>query len=227
MHVTAIIAAGGRGERFGAGRPKQLLTLGGVPILQRSVDALLGHPRVRDMVVALPPDLAAAPPAYLVRRDKPVVVVEGGARRQDSVAVALGQLPPDTTLVAVHDAVRPFVAISDIEAVIREADQHGAAILGIPIVDTVKKAERDFVDTTLARERLVLAQTPQVFRVSLLRDAFERARRDEYYGTDESSLVERMGRPVFIVRGSDRNIKITRPSDLKLARMFLQEEEAS
>jgi 2-C-methyl-D-erythritol 4-phosphate cytidylyltransferase len=210
-------------------RPKQLLALKETPILIYTIRKFDRCPLINTVIVAAPRESVDEVRSLVAEAgfQKPIQVVEGGARRQASVAVALGQLPPDTTLVAVHDAVRPFVAISDIEAVIREADQHGAAILGIPIVDTVKKAERDFVDTTLARERLVLAQTPQVFRVSLLRDAFERARRDEYYGTDESSLVERMGRPVFIVRGSDRNIKITRPSDLKLARMFLQEEEAS
>src|SRR6185503_1295351 len=93
VHVTAIIAAGGRGERFGAGRPKQLLMLGGLPILQRSVDALLGHPCISDVVVALPPELAAEPPAYLRQRGKPLVVVEGGARRQDSVARAFARIP--------------------------------------------------------------------------------------------------------------------------------------
>src|ERR1051325_1282097 len=104
VHVTAIIAAGGRGERFGAGLPKQLLTLGGVPILQRSVDALLGHSHIHDMVVALPPDLAVAPPDYLLRRDKNVVVVEGGARRQDSVARAFARVPATTDIVVIHDA---------------------------------------------------------------------------------------------------------------------------
>src|SRR4051812_20972897 len=107
VHVTAIIAAGGRGERFGAGRPKQLLTLGGVPILERSVNALLDHERIDDMVVALPPDLAAVPPAYLLRRDKPVIVVEGGARRQDSVARAFARVPAHTDIVVIHDAARP------------------------------------------------------------------------------------------------------------------------
>jgi 2-C-methyl-D-erythritol 4-phosphate cytidylyltransferase len=210
-------------------RPKQLLALKKTPILIYTITKFDRCPLVNSVIVAAPRESVEEVSA-LVRAagfKKPVAVVEGGARRQDSVAMALEKLPADTTLVAVHDAVRPFVAVEDIEAVIRGADEHGAAILGIPIVDTVKRAERDFVETTVARERLVLAQTPQVFRVSLLREAYDRARRDEYYGTDESSLVERMGRAVFIVRGSDRNIKITRPSDLKLAGMFLEEEEGS
>jgi 2-C-methyl-D-erythritol 4-phosphate cytidylyltransferase len=108
--------------------------------------------------------------------------------------------------------------------VIRKADETGAAILAVPIVDTVKQVERDIIDSTLAREHLVLAQTPQAFRIEILREAFERAKKDEYYGTDESSLVERMGRSVSIVRGSERNIKITRPTDLILARVLLEEE---
>jgi 2-C-methyl-D-erythritol 4-phosphate cytidylyltransferase len=136
-------------------------------------------------------------------------------------------LGPDTTIVAVHDAVRPFVKVEEIEAVILEAQRVGAAVLAIPIVDTVKQIRKDVIDSTLTREHLVLAQTPQVFRVEVLREAFERAKRDEYYGTDESSLVERLNLSVSVVRGSERNIKITRPDDLALARFYLQEEQAS
>ena len=116
--------------------------------------------------------------------------------------------------------------MEEIEAVILEAQISGAAVLAIPIVDTVMQIRKDVIDSTLTREHLVLAQTPQVFRVEVLREAFERARQDEYYGTDESSLVERLGLPVAVVRGSERNIKITRPDDLALARFFLQEEQA-
>jgi 2-C-methyl-D-erythritol 4-phosphate cytidylyltransferase len=135
-------------------------------------------------------------------------------------------LNPDTTTVAVHDAVRPFVAVEEIEATILEAQKSGAAVLAIPIVDTVKQIRKNIIDSTLPREHLVLAQTPQVFRIEVLREAFERARRDEYYGTDESSLVERLGHPVAVVRGSERNIKITRPGDLALAGFYLREEKA-
>ena len=138
--------------------------------------------------------------------------------------MGLEQLQPGTDLVAVHDGVRPFVPVEDIEKAVRQAEVSGAAILGVPIVETVKQAEREFVESTLTREHLVLAQTPQVFRTQLLKEAFASAAKDEYYGTDESSLVERLGRPVAIVRGSERNIKITRPSDLVLARAFLAEE---
>jgi 2-C-methyl-D-erythritol 4-phosphate cytidylyltransferase len=210
-------------------RPKQLLALQDTPILIYSIRKFDRSPAVADVIVAAPRE-SVDEVRGMVRGAgfrKPVSVVEGGARRQDSVAAALRALTPDTAIVAVHDAVRPFVSGADIEAVIRGAEVHGAAILAIPVVDTVKKAERDFVDSTLVREHLVLVQTPQAFRTEILKEAFDRAERDGYYGTDESSLVERLGRPVFIVRGSDRNIKITRPSDLPLARMFLEEEESA
>ena len=229
MNVTAIIAAAGAGRRMKSDRPKQLLTLDKTPILIytiRKFDAC----RVVDRIVVAAPQESVDEVRKLVAGagfSKPVSVVQGGARRQDSVATAMQHLGPDVTIVAVHDAVRPFVKVSEIEAAILEAHKSGAAVLAIPIVDTVKQIRKEVIDSTLTREHLVLAQTPQAFRVEVLRDAFERARRDEYYGTDESSLVERLGLPVAVVRGSERNIKITRPDDLALARFLLQEEQAN
>jgi 2-C-methyl-D-erythritol 4-phosphate cytidylyltransferase len=209
-------------------RPKQLLVLHNTPILIYTIRKFHASRLVDNVIVAAPRESVEEVRKLVANAgfSKPITVVQGGDRRQDSVAVAMQHLSSDTTVVAVHDAVRPFVTVEDIEKVIREADQRGAAILAVPIVDTVKQVEKDHVSSTVAREHLVLAQTPQVFRIDILREAFERARHDEYYGTDESSLVERLGHPVSIVRGSERNIKITRPSDLTLARVFLEEEEA-
>jgi 2-C-methyl-D-erythritol 4-phosphate cytidylyltransferase len=157
-------------------------------------------------------------------------VVEGGNSRQQSVENALATLEPDTDLVAVHDAVRPFVDIETIHKVLDEAAETGAAIVGVVPVDTVKQViranGRARVRTTLSRERLVLAQTPQVFRYGLLARAFQAARDDSFTGTDEASLVERLDVEVSVVLGSDRNIKITRPSDMDLARLFFQEQIA-
>jgi 2-C-methyl-D-erythritol 4-phosphate cytidylyltransferase len=229
MNVTAIIAAAGAGRRMKSDRPKQLLTLDDTPILiytLRKFDAC----RLIDRILVAAPHESVDEVRKLVAGagfSKPVSVIQGGARRQDSVAFAMQHLAPETTMVAVHDAVRPFVQVEEIEAVILEADKTGAALLAIPIVDTVKQIRKDIIDSTLTREHLVLAQTPQVFRIEVLREAFERAKRDEYYGTDESSLVERLGKNVAVVRGSERNIKITRPGDLALARFFLEEEQAS
>ena len=228
MRVGAIIAAAGFGRRMKTDRPKQLLALNDTPILVHTVRKFDASPVIDYIIVTAPRESVDE-----IRRlvdsaglKKSATVIEGGERRQDSVAMGLERLQPETDLVAVHDAVRPFVSIQDIGNVVRQAELSGAAILAVPIVDTVKHAERDFVESTLTREHLVLAQTPQVFRTEILKQAFQQAAKDEYYGTDESSLVERMGHPVAIVRGSERNIKITRPSDLTLARAFLAEETA-
>jgi 2-C-methyl-D-erythritol 4-phosphate cytidylyltransferase len=229
MKVGAIIAAAGFGRRMKTDRPKQLLALNGTPILVHTIRKFDGCPAITYIIVTAPRE-SSEEVTDLVNSagfKKSVTVIEGGERRQDSIAMGLQQLHPGTDIVAVHDGVRPFVSIEDIENVVRQAAQSGAAILGVPIVDTVKQAEREFVESTLTREHLIMAQTPQVFRTEILKEAFERAATDEYYGTDESSLVERLGHPVAIVRGSERNIKITRPSDLTLARAFLAEEAAS
>jgi 2-C-methyl-D-erythritol 4-phosphate cytidylyltransferase len=229
MSVTAIIAAAGAGRRMKADRPKQLLTLDETPILIYTIRKFDACRLIDRIIVAAPQESVEEIRKLIVGAgfSKPISVVQGGARRQDSVAVAMQHLAPDTTIVAVHDAVRPFVLVSEIEAVIDEAQKTGAALLAIPIVDTVKQIRKDLIDSTLTREHLVLAQTPQVFRIEVLREAFERAKRDDYYGTDESSLVERLGYPVAVIRGSERNIKITRPGDLALARFLLQQEQES
>ena len=218
MHVSAIIAAGGRGARLGAGQPKQLLLLGGLPILQRSVDALLSHPRVQDLVVALPPELAAAPPGYLLRREKPVVVVAGGARRQDSVANAFARVPAHADLVVIHDAARPLVSADLIDRTIAAAAAAGAAVAAVPVTDTVKRSDGNGrVVETLPREQVYLAQTPQAFRVAVLRDALA-AGGD---ATDEAALAERAGHPVRLVDGEPGNVKITTPEDLRAAERAL------
>jgi 2-C-methyl-D-erythritol 4-phosphate cytidylyltransferase len=226
MKVGAIVAAAGFGRRMKTDRPKQLLALNGTPILVHTLRKLDASNAI-DYIIVTAPRESVDEVRELVNSaglTKSVTVVEGGERRQDSVAMGLKQLQQGTTLVAVHDGVRPFVSVEDIDKVVQEAERAGAAILAVPIVDTVKHAEREFVESTLTREHLVLAQTPQVFRTEILAQAFEHAARDEYYGTDESSLVERLGHPVAIVRGSERNIKITRPGDLILAHAFLEEE---
>jgi 2-C-methyl-D-erythritol 4-phosphate cytidylyltransferase/2-C-methyl-D-erythritol 2,4-cyclodiphosphate synthase len=214
VHVSAIIAAGGRGERFGAPRPKQLLTLGGVPILQRSVDALLAHPGVHDLVVALPPELAAAPPGYLQQRHKPVVIVEGGARRQDSVARAFARVPAAADVVLIHDAARPLVSADLIGRTVAAAAAEGAAVAAVRATDTVKRADADgHVVETLPRDQVYLAQTPQAFRVAVLRDALA----IDADATDEATLAERAGHRVRLVAGDPSNVKITTPADLSLA----------
>jgi len=213
-------------ETFGVSR-KQFMLLEGSPILVHTLRKFLACPLVNEIIVALRrEDMGWF--AELLEREKPgkpVRLVVGGNSRQQSVENALEAVSPDTDLVAVHDAVRPFIEPVILERVIQEAALAGAAIVGIVPVDTVKQVRGNKIHATLPRERLVLAQTPQVFRYSLLREAFARAREDGFVGTDESSLVERLEKvEVSVVPGSDRNIKITKPSDMELARLFFSEE---
>jgi len=233
MRVSVILPAAGLCTRMGREKSgtsrKQFMLLEGAPILIHTIRKFLRCPSVAEIVVALrAEDMDWA--RGLIHHEhpqKPVHVVEGGETRQQSVENALASLNPEPDLVAVHDAVRPFIDTELVERVIAEAAACGAAIVGIVPVDTVKRVQRNKIRSTLPREHLVLAQTPQVFRFDLLKDAFEQARRDGFTGTDEASLVERLERAeVSVVQGSDRNIKITKPSDMELARLFLSEELA-
>jgi 2-C-methyl-D-erythritol 4-phosphate cytidylyltransferase len=235
MKVSVILPAAGLGtrmkaqpEKTGTSR-KQFMLLDGSPILLHTIRKFDACPSVSEIVVALRGDDVEWV-SELVQQEhltKPVRLVEGGDSRQASVQNALATLSADTTLVAVHDAVRPFIDAERIEQVIRVAAETGAAILGIVPVDTVKRVHKDKVRATLPREHLVLTQTPQVFRFDLLKQAFEAAADDGFIGTDEASLVERLEAvEVSVVQGSDRNIKITRSSDMDLARLFLAEQSA-
>jgi 2-C-methyl-D-erythritol 4-phosphate cytidylyltransferase len=231
MKVSVIIPAAGLGTRMGRSTPeregtsrKQFMLLNGSPILIHTIRKFVSLPLITEIVVALrDEDLLWARELFSGQQfTKPVKTVEGGETRQQSVENALESIENDADLVAVHDAVRPFVEGEIIERVIREAADSGAAIVGIVPIDTVKQVHRNKVRATLPRERLILTQTPQVFRVDLLRQAFEKARQDLFIGTDESSLVERLEQvEVSVVLGTDRNIKITKPSDMDLARLYL------
>lgn len=233
MKVSVILPAAGLGTRMRAAAEstgtsrKQFMLLEGVPILIHTVRKFVASHHVSEIVIALRAEDISWVEEMIAheRFPKPVRCVEGGETRQESVANALATLDPDVDLVAVHDAVRPFVSQEIISAAILEAVHHGAAITGIVPVDTVKQVHRHVVRGTLNRDRLILAQTPQVFRAPILREAFERARQDGFAGTDESSLVERLETiEIHVVAGSDRNIKITRPSDMELADLFLSLE---
>ena len=220
MHVTAIIAAGGSGRRLGAEMPKQLLMIGGRSILQHSVEAFARHPRISEVIVALPPDLAEAPPAWLLGCDN-ARVVAGGARRQDSVAAAFDRVAPDSAVVLVHDAARPFVSRDLISRCIDAAVTHGGAIAAVPVSDTVKQVivsnGRPVVAGTIPRESIYLAQTPQAFRREVLGVAVTLGRSGTE-ATDEAALAELAGHPVHIVEGDTDNLKITTSEDLERAR---------
>ncbi len=233
-HITAILPAAGLGTRMGAETPKQFLELDGVPIVILSLRRVAACPLITDIIVATRADNVERLEAR-IREEKftqPVRVIKGANSRQGSVAQALNLVGDDTELVLVHDAVRPFVAVELITRVIEEARHHKAAILGVPAMDTVKEVKRAslpkdvaLITATVPRERIVLAQTPQVFETRLLKEAFALAEGDGLNASDEAGLVERMGHDVFVVQGSERNIKITKPADMELARFYLHAEQ--
>ena len=234
MKISVILPAAGLGTRMGRSAPekggtsrKQFMLLEGSPILLHTIRKFASSAAVSEIVVALRADDIDWVRELLRAENfgKPVRLVEGGDSRQQSVENALKTLDPGTELVAVHDAVRPFIEHPVLDKVFAEAAETGAAIVGIVPVDTVKQVHRNKIRQTIPRERLILAQTPQVFRFDLLTQAFAKAREDSFSGTDESSLVERLDQiEVSVIPGSDRNIKITKPSDMDLARLFLAEE---
>ena len=227
MKAAAIIPAAGMGTRMRSPSPKQFLTLQGTPIVVHTLKKFLRCEEIQKIVVPL---RKADIPFFesLLEREKipPVVeLVVGGVHRQDSVYCGFKQIGEDTEVVVVHDAVRPFVDVELIRSVIRVALEKGGAILALPCVDTVKQIERNIIEATLARDKIVLAQTPQAFRYAILKEGFEKARQDHFYATDESCLVERIGYEVSVIRGSERNIKITKPGDLPLAELYAQQEK--
>lgn len=233
MDVAAILPAAGHGTRMGkaaseryGGERKQFMRLGGVPILALTVRKFLAARGVREILVAVPDssqDLVREMLTGLGEAAE-VRVLAGGRTRQESVGRCLDSVSDGIQIIAVHDAVRPFVPIALIEAAIEQARTKQAVILGMPAEETVKQIRRDVIRATLPRARIMLAQTPQVFAADLLRRAFEKARCDEFVGTDEASLVEHLNEDVYVMRGSERNIKITRPHHLALAQLYLDAE---
>jgi len=240
MKVVVIIPAAGLGTRmaFAPGakgkKPaasKQFAELAGTPILIHTLKEFSASPELKEIWVALRASEMEAFKQLIEKesealKETQIRLVEGGEHRQHSVANAIQAIsaaPDDVILV--HDAVRPFVTAEIIHNVIRAAKKYGAAIAGIPAVDTVKQVERTaegaLITSTIPRERVVMAQTPQGFRYDVIKKAFDEAAADGFVGTDEASLVERSGHEVAVVMGSPRNLKITTPADLELARFYL------
>ena len=230
MQVFTILPAAGLGTRMAGPQPKQFLALDGVPILVHSLRAFAAVERVTAIYVAVrKPEIErveaqVAEYGFTAR----VHVVEGGDKRQESVANALASLPAEEDdIVLVHDAVRPLIDAVTIDRTIDAVIEHGAAIVGLPAVDTIKQVERTahgaLITATIPREFVVLAQTPQGFRYGLLRRAFAEAAADGFVGTDEASVVERAGHSVAVVHGSQVNLKITQPGDLALAEFYLRQ----
>jgi 2-C-methyl-D-erythritol 4-phosphate cytidylyltransferase/2-C-methyl-D-erythritol 2,4-cyclodiphosphate synthase len=222
MRVTAIIAAGGAGRRLGSSVPKQLLDVAGQSILARSVGAFDRHPKVDEVIVALPVDLVDRARTIVGRVAGPIRFVAGGASRQDSVARAFELVADQTDIVLVHDAARPFVSADLITRAIDAAATYGAAIAAMPATDTVKRVTPDaaapVIVETLSRDAIYLAQTPQAFRRAVLQDAVALGRTG-VDATDEAGLAERAGHAVRVVEGDRGHVKITTAADLDRARV--------
>ena len=234
MQVFAILPAAGLGTRMAGPRPKQFLALDGAPILIHSLRAFAAVPRVTAIYVAVRKTEMERVEAQIAEYGFAgrVKVVEGGDKRQESVANALAALPAEADdVVLVHDAVRPLIDTATIERTIDAVIETGAAIVGMPAVDTIKQVERTahgaLVTATIPREFVVLAQTPQGFRYGVLQSAFAEAETDGFVGTDEASVVERAGHSVAVVPGSQVNLKITQPGDLELAEFYLRRSRPS
>lgn len=218
--VSAIIVAAGGGERFGS--PKQLSLLKGKTVLDWSLEKFETHEAVDEIVLVIRKKQGEekAPARY----KKIVAVVEGGERRQDSVLNGFKMIDPKKAgIVLVHDGVRPLVSQDLISRVIAVTAQKGAAIPALPIEETVKEVSGEEVLRTLERKELFRVQTPQGFSYSILKKALDKASEEGYYGTDEASLVERIGKKVYIVQGDPKNVKITVPEDLRAAEAFLED----
>ncbi len=222
--VSAIIPAAGSGRRLGSPIRKQFLKLRGKPLLVYALEAFEGCPDIDDIILVIPRgdeefSLRGIAEEYGISKLRRAVA--GGGERQESVYNGLMTLGCDTSIAVIHDAVRPFIGSEDISGAISLCEECGAVVTAIPVSDTVKVSDGETVERTLDRGRLWLAQTPQVFRLDLIKEAYRHAAEDNFTATDDSSLVERIGFEVRIYVGSYRNIKITTPDDLRIAELML------
>jgi 2-C-methyl-D-erythritol 4-phosphate cytidylyltransferase/2-C-methyl-D-erythritol 2,4-cyclodiphosphate synthase len=225
LKTVAIIPAGGAGKRLGGGIRKQYLTLSGVPVLVRALAVFQKSPIIDEIILAVPEEDLGFVRRQLVESHnltKIVSIVAGGRERQDSVKNALSAIEDFCDIVVVSDGVRPFITEDMVEKATRAAAKYGAACIGVKVKDTLKEAnERGVIRGTLPREGLWHAQTPQAFQYDLLRRAYAAAEKDGFYGTDDASLVERIGAEVMMIEGASLNVKITTPDDLILADAIL------
>ena len=223
MSVCAVVPAGGTGTRMGGTVPKQFLELDGKPILYYTLKTLQDCGIISELILVVPEkEYDNACTDWLGKPEIVTKVVVGGEKRQDSVYNGFCELSPQTEIVLVHDGVRPFLSHQMIQESVDAAREYGAAITAIPVNDTIKKVDDSgLVSKTVDREGLWRVQTPQVFRYELLEEAFKKANSEKFYGTDEGTLIEHLGKPVKVVEGSEQNIKITRPEDLRLSEIFI------
>lgn len=218
--ISAIIVAAGEGKRYGSS--KQTAMLKGKTVLDRCLETFETHKNISEIILVLNDKEQGQ--QYLDKYRKISAVIGGGKERQDSVKAGFGLIDPDTAdIVLVHDGVRPLVNPDLIDRVIDKTREKGAAIPVIPVVDTIKRVEGEKILCTVDRKKLFRVQTPQGYDHGILRKALENVDKNNYNGTDEAFLVEKMGNAVFVVAGDTRNIKITTPKDIRIAEAFLED----
>lgn len=226
MHkVGVVIAAGGKGVRMGSRTPKQFLRIEGLSVIEHVISRFARVREIDEIVVVVPGNDCERIRRMVRRRGlrKVLAVVPGGKERQDSVRSGLEGFSVRPDIVLIHDAARPLVTKRVITQVIRETEIHRAAVVGVKVLDTIKReGSPGFYVETLSRDGLWAVQTPQGFQFTVLMDAHDRARVDAFIGTDDASLVERLGIPVKIVEGDRRNIKITSRDDMEIVRKWLK-----
>jgi len=225
LKVAAIIVAAGSGKRMGQPTKKQFLSIGSKPILAYTLDVFDSIDKVDRIILVIPRGWKSYCQKEIIEKygyRKRIEVIGGGARRQDSVACGLALVSSDCEIVIIHDGVRPFVTRRMIVESIAKARKFGACVVAVPVTETIKMVKRKgVIDTTLPRKYLWRVQTPQAFRLSLIKEAYAKALQDRFYGTDDAQLVERINRLVRIISGDYRNIKITTKEDLILAKRLL------
>ncbi|MDX6151356.1 2-C-methyl-D-erythritol 4-phosphate cytidylyltransferase [Marinococcus sp. PL1-022] len=224
MNYAVVIPAAGQGKRMQAGHNKQFLVLEERPLIIHTASVFEQDPWCREIIVVANAseiyDMEELFEEWGIRKVKQVVV--GGNERQNSVHEGLKRLLPEHRVVLVHDGARPFVEQEDIHRLVEQAEQTGAAVLGTKMKDTVKRTDGATVLETIDRSSLWAVQTPQAFQAAVVMEAYDYAAAHQIIGTDDTSLVEYMGRPVKIVEGSYDNIKLTTPEDMVVARAILQ-----
>ncbi len=223
--IAVIIAAAGSGKRMGSGINKQYLYIGDMPVIARTIKAFNENPMVDEILVVLRESETEYFKQEILNKyhfAKVKKVVIGGAQRQDSVFNAVKQLDSNVDYVLIHDGARPLIKQENINTLIEAVDLYGAAAIGVPVKDTIKIAEDSWLCSTPDRKTLFSVQTPQGFRKDLIRRAFEKAEEENFYGTDEASLLERLNQKVYIVMGDYSNIKITTIEDLAVAEALLK-----
>jgi 2-C-methyl-D-erythritol 4-phosphate cytidylyltransferase len=233
VKTTAIITAGGRGLRLPGEVKKQFRLLGGKPLLTRTLEPFLHYPDIDSIIITLPFDELAhfqnlindTFPAAADRQK--ITLCEGGAQRQDSVFNALKLCESDTKFVIIHDGVRPFVTEQLISEVMKMAREYGAAIPAAPVKNTIKTIKDDVVDHTIRRDILIQVYTPQVFHYEILMKCYHRAKKEEYYSTDDAAILEHYGYSIHFYYDNSFNLKITDELDFFMAEQIIKHNENS